>query len=107
MIKVKMFVDVYEDNWEHGEGSHANEWVESFEIDTDDKIIAISAAMEKSCYSFKEDFLDDDEGVFRYSVMVDENNCEASSSELELFKKGEIVLYSASIEFKLYQIMEI
>ena len=107
MIKVKMIVDVYEDDYNEGEIRHANYWEENHEFNHDDLDLAISDAMDKSYYSYNKKYLDNDDGVLRYSVMVDEDNCEASQSEIEEWKLGNKTLYSANIEFKLYKIEEV
>lgn len=107
IYQVNLAVDVYEDSYNEGEIRHANFWVEKYEVVADDKVLAISEAMEKIGYSFKAEYLDGDEGVLRYSVMVDEDNIEASSSEIAKWKLGYKVLYSANIEFKVYQLSEV
>lgn len=107
MYQVKLMVDVYEDDYNEGEIRHANFWEEKYEVEADDKIMAIAEAMEKTYYSFNEKYLDEDDGVYSYSVMVDEDNCEASNQEIEEWKNGNMKLYSANIAFKIYKMEEV
>lgn len=77
-----------------------------FHIDLTDPYEAIEQAMHRAGYSYNRDYLDTDE-QFSYSVMVDEDNSEASEREIDLWREGRVQLYSANLEFRLYRLEEI
>jgi hypothetical protein len=102
---IKANVDVYEDDYSYGEADYVNSWSESHEVVADSEIEAISKSMEKMCYSLDTKYLDNDDGIYRYSVIVDDDNCEASLVEIEAWKLGDKKLYSANINFAVYKMI--
>ena len=100
-VNLKYWVaDVYEDNYEQGEGDHVNSFDgkvhKTFEF-VDDLIRYISTNILYKDVS-KEEF-DIQDGVMSTSLLVDEANVPATDSEIELWKEGEIKLYSANYSF--------
>jgi len=100
-VNLKYWVaDVYEDNYEEGEGDHVNSFDgkvhKTFEF-VDDLIRYISTNILYKDVS-KEDF-DIQDGVMSTSMLVDEANVAATDSEIELWKEDEMKLYSANYSF--------
>jgi len=107
-VNLKYWVaDVYEDNYEEGEGSHVNSFDgkvhKTFEF-VDDLIRYISTNILYKDVS-KEDF-DIQDGVMSTSLLVDEANIPATDSEIELWKEDEINLYSANYSFYVQLVQE-
>jgi hypothetical protein len=107
-VNLKYWVaDVYEDNYEEGEGSHLNSFDgkvhKTFEF-VDDLIRYISTNILYKDVS-KEDF-DIQDGVMSTSMLVDEANVPATDSEIELWKEDEMKLYSANYSFYVQLVQE-
>ena len=114
-VQLQGHTEVYVDSYEHGELEHVNAFsfdkVEFEVVDKDD----IETALDKYFNNLGYDFNYTDDGwiepnIYSYHVLVDADNCEADSKEIELWKQDKMKLYSSLItvsidvvsEFKAY-----
>lgn len=93
--------DVYEDDFEEGEGKHVNSFsgeVNKIFGSIDDLLKYIG---DRITYedAKKENFSVNDDGRIDTSVLVDSENSPASKSEIEKWKNGELKLYNANYSF--------
>lgn len=102
---IKTYFDVYEDDYNNGEGKHVNSWDYQSEHD------AIESALQqhfgKLGLSYDANLSLEDDGNRWYSWTVDEDCCEATDEEIEQWKRGEIKLYSQHASIKIYKLEQI
>jgi hypothetical protein len=103
---IKSYHSIYEDSYNDGELDFANGYELSYFIKADSPANAIQQYIEnKLYYKFNSKcFCEDNEqsNVCHYNVLVDEENCEASESEYELWKQGKMQLYTDNIRIAVY-----
>jgi len=96
-LKVTIHVDVYEDDYEEGEGKNVNsytvDWLKNPIVKADDLLEYLYDNVYLSRYAT--DYTIDDDGFIHTSRLEDADGREASESEIEKWKKGEMKLYSA------------
>jgi hypothetical protein len=96
-LKVTIHVDVHEDDYEEGEGKLVNaytvDWLKNPIVKADDLLEYLYDKVYLSRYP--QDYAIDDDGIIHTSRLEDADGSEASESEIEKWKKGEMKLYSA------------
>lgn len=96
-LKVVIRVTVYEDDYEEGEGKLVNaytvNWLKNPIVKADDLLEYLYDNVYLSRYA--QDYVIDDDGIIHTSRLEDADGREASESEIEKWKKGEMKLYSA------------
>ena len=99
--------DVYKDSYNEGETENINYYNLKSIVQAKNPKEAIKQYFDKElCYSFNIDNSDTDEdGVLHYSVLVDEENSEATEKEIELWKEGKKVLYSNNITLSIFELV--
>lgn len=88
--KVECMHDVYVDSFERGELDHVNFFDTKGEYKVENPFEAIEKHLDSLGYDLKKEHCQIDEQETNkvwYSVLVDEENCKASDSEIELWKK--------------------
>lgn len=96
--KATMWVDVYEDDFNKGEGRLVNNWENNFSESTLEDLIS---EIEYNTDTNKSDWMIDNMNNYPNatevwaSQLVDANNVAASNSNIENWKNGEMQLYSA------------
>jgi hypothetical protein len=107
--KIKSIHHIFIDSYEQGEMEHVNFYNLESEIQANDINEAISLYFENVLF-YKFDFANcsilDDKKVLHYSVLCDSENCEASKSEMELWKKNKLTLYSNNIDIEIFELMQ-
>jgi hypothetical protein len=96
-LKVTIHVDVYEDDYEEGEGKNVNsytvDWLKNPIVKADNLLEYLYDNLYLSRYA--QDYTIDDDGFIHTSRLEDADGNKASESEIEKWKKGEMKLYSA------------
>ena len=97
IVNSKAYVDVYEDDYEQGEGAHVNTWeadVRGTYRSIQDLVNAISQ------YGFSDNVSDYGyiDGRIFTDAMVDVDNDEPSAAQIEAWKRGEEQLYAARFD---------
>ncbi len=100
--------DVYEDSYNEGEGDHVNSFNGKVgkSFDSADELIkyindeVIYKDMEKSDFSVMDD------GRIVTSLLVDSENSPASKSQIAIWEKGDLELYSANYNFYIKLVAE-
>jgi hypothetical protein len=102
---IKTYFEVFEDDYNEGEGKHVNSWSHQSEHD------AIESALQQHFgqlgLSYDVNHIHEDDGDRYYSWTVDEDCCEATEKEIEQWKRGEIKLYSQHANIKIYKLEQI
>ena len=95
--------DIYEDDYLEGQGNLIN----SFTLDSEQEISTPIEAIEKHFsnfgYSFDSANAEFDGNLCHYGFMVDDDNIEASTQELEWFKNGNKKLYADNTAIQVYE----
>lgn len=112
---VKTMHDVYVDDYNEGEGKHVNSYNLKGEIESEtpqdavqqyfDRHLGYNFAMNNAYVPHKEEE-DAPKNVLHYSVLVDEENVEASKEDIKLWQEGKKELYSNSIYLIIHQTIE-
>jgi hypothetical protein len=99
--------DVYKDAYNEGETENVNYYNQSRIIEAKSPIQAIKQYFDKElCYSFSIDNLDtDDDGTMYYYVLVDVDNCEATTEEVIQWKQNKKTLYSNNITLSMFKLV--
>lgn len=105
MYLIKTYFDVYEDDYNEGEGLAVNWWQHESEHDAIES--GLQQHFEKLGLSYDTNFLLEDDGNRWYSWIVDADNNEATESQAELWKQGKLNLYSLNANIKIYKLEEI
>lgn len=97
IVNSKGYVDVYEDDYEKGEGAHVN----TYEVDVRGTYGSIQELVSAiSSYGFSENT--DDYGYIDGRIfsdaMVDVDNDEPSEQQIEAWKRGQETLYAARVD---------
>lgn len=101
----KAFCDVYEDDYEEGEGGHVNSYKVKDEVSASSLKEALKEFVENSLYFTYYDgmnFDDISEGYVSASFLVNSNNEEASENEIDMWELGELTLYSCNAHISCY-----
>jgi hypothetical protein len=108
--------DVYVDTYKEGEGSYCNAYNHQAMIEAENQREAIQKYFEKELYfdfNFEYASIDHEEGIsektntLHYSNLVDENNAEASKSEIEAWKSEKVTLYSNNTFLTIFELTEV
>ena len=99
---IKTYFDVYEDDYNGGEGKHVNQW--AWESKHDAIESALQQHFEQVGLSYDVNFLLEDDGNRWYSWTVDEDCCEANEKEIEQWKQGKMQLYSMHASINVYKL---
>lgn len=102
---IKTYFDVYEDDYNEGEGLAVNWWQHESEHDAIES--ALQQHFDKLGLSYDANFLLEDDGNRWYSWIVDADNNEATESQAELWKQGKLNLYSLHANIKIYKLEQI
>lgn len=98
LVTKKGTIDCYVDDYENGEGDYANSW--DFDVRGEyDSAEDLIKAIAKETYLFDfgiKDFVFTD-GAIQTTDLVDEESIKADKHDIELWKKGEKILYSATM----------
>jgi hypothetical protein len=106
---IKSNHSVFIDDYEQGEGKQVNEYNLKAIIKAQNVKEALIKYFDKKLYfSFDIKFIhDNDEGGFYYSNLVDEENSEATESEVNQWKEGKKTLYSNNTYLSIYELNKI
>ena len=108
---IKTGHDIYIDSYNEGEGKQVNFYTLEGEVKADNPTQAIEQFFETTLYynfNMANAYIDDEiKNILHYSVLVDEENVEASKNEIELWKEGKKVLYSNNISLYIYELVEV
>lgn len=104
--------DVYEDDYEEGEGANVNWYTQDSIIQAKDVKSAIKEYFEKTLYidnfSFDNTATDEDQEVLFYSYLVDiENACITEEHILHFWKLGKLRLYSNNVTLRVAEIVSV
>ena len=102
---IKTYFDVYEDDYNEGEGKYVNQW--DYESEHDAIESALQQHFEQLGLSYDVNFLLEDDDDRYYSWTVDEECFEATQNEVEQWKQGRKQLYSMHANIKIYKLEEI
>jgi hypothetical protein len=108
--------EVYKDDYNEGETDYVNGYsLKSKIINSETTKEAIQKYFEDELYyKFNVDYayidheedIDASKNTLHYSVLVDNENSEASEYEIELWKKGELELYANNIFLTIHELTE-
>ena len=106
--KVVSFHNVYEDSYEEGELKQVNSYILDAMIEAKSPIAAIQKYfLDSLYYSFDiENAGKEEKDCIHYSNLVNNDNSEARKSEIELWKKGKIKLYSNNTIIEVFEIVK-
>lgn len=97
MLKVKVHVDVHEDDYEQGEGKNVNsytvDWLKDPTVKAEDLVKYLSNNLYLS--ENPNDYIIDDDGIIHTYQLQDGDGSEASESQIERWKEGKEKLYNA------------
>jgi hypothetical protein len=108
--------EVYIDTYNEGEGKHVNSYTQKAMISAENQREAIQKYFENELYfdfNFQHASIDHEEGLnenintLHYSNLVDDDNAEASKSEIEAWKRGVVTLYSNSTYLTIFELTEV
>jgi hypothetical protein len=102
---IKTYFDVYEDDYNEGEGKHVNQW--AWESKHDAIESALQQHFEQVGLSYDVNHMYEEDGMRNYSWTVDEDCCEATEKEIEQWKQDKMKLYSLNANIKIYKLEEI
>lgn len=103
-------IEIYEDDWNEGEGDFINEW--SFNIEgtyrsAEELIERIQNVTGMFLDHRPEDFIIETPGRLWTDEIVNFDNEKASRDEIERWKRGEIELYKADMYLEVYVVSDI
>lgn len=101
---IKTYFDVYEDDYNEGEGKHVNSW--DYESEHDAIESALQQHFGKLGLSYDVNLLLEDDDNRWYSWMVYEDS-QATDKEIQLWKQGKLNLYSLHANIKIYKLEQI
>ena len=101
--------DVYVDSYEQGEGESVNMYTQESEQESETIIGAVKKHYENVlCFDeFKDELAQFEEGetTLYYSNLVDQDNYEATTKQIDKWKKNKIKLYSNNITFEVFELI--
>jgi len=102
---IKTYFDVYEDDYNEGEGKFVTSWSHESEHD------AIESALQQHFgqlgLSYDAKHLYEEEGMRHYSWAVDEDCCEVTGKEIEQWMHDKMKLYSLNANIRIYKLEQI
>jgi len=105
---IKSYHSVSINKYNEGELETVNYYDLSNEIDAKNYKQAIEKYFaETLCYKLNFDYVDILGNMLIYNVLVDDENYEASESQIENWKNDEITLYNNNINLYVYELNEI
>lgn len=105
LIKTNHSIHKYD--YDQGELEFINEYQMSETILAETPKKALEKYIDKVLgFSFDVDEIESDENIY-FDVLVDYNNFQASTYDVELWKKGEQTLYNDCVYVKIYELNEI
>lgn len=104
----KVYYEATEDSYEEGLlfNGCSNSWTDTFDISANTAKEALAKAIKSTFYDINLDDGAYDRHIFMISILVDEDNAEATKEEVELWKKGEFRLWNLDISISLYKMIE-
>ena len=99
--------DIYEDSYTEGEIKRVSTYDSSATIFAEDPKAAVREYMESHLYIDPKDGVEYDDDIAYTSKMVDEDGARASNTEIEMWKKGELTLYSENITMRVYEMNQV
>jgi hypothetical protein len=105
---IKSITEVFEDNFEKGEGKGVNVYGVEGKIEAESPRDAVLKFIANNLY-FTDGTLEEDieEGSQKvYCTLVDNENNEPNNPQIEAWKRGEIVLYSSYTRFTVSQLIK-
>jgi hypothetical protein len=102
---IKTYFDVYEDDYNEGEGKHMTSW--SWESEHDAIESALQQHFEQVGLSYDAQYLYDEDNIRSYSWTVDEDCCELTEKGIEHYRQGKKQLYSMHASINVYKLEEI
>jgi hypothetical protein len=100
------FTDVYEDDYEQGEGKNVNSLSEQINKSFTSGEELLNYIKNNILYSYNAYFHIDENGMLYASQLVDEEMSVASNSQIERWKKGQEKLYNANYSFEITKIKQ-
>lgn len=108
--KAEIEFTAYEDDYNEGEGNHVNTWMQTITADTKSELRnEILAATYSKWENLDDDQMNEYDWCTEYhtSYMANEDNQgDASKSEIELWKKGELKLYAVNCHILVTEVTE-
>lgn len=107
---IKADTEVFENNFNEGEGRFANAYDIEGKVEAETPRDAVLKFIASKLY-FTDGTLDADDNVEEgsqkvYCTLVDVENTEPSETQIEAWKRGEIVLYNSYTRFRVFQLVE-
>lgn len=104
--------DIYEDDYEEGEGANVNWYTQDSIIQAKDVKSAIKEYFEKTLYiddfSFDNTTTDEDQEVLFYSYLVDVENTHITKEHILYFwRLGKLRLYSNNVTLRVAEIVSV
>lgn len=97
VLEIKVYVDVYEDDYEYGEGKFVNsytvDYLKTTKVEAKDLLKYLSHYLYLS--DNPNDYVIDEDGRIHTTQLQDDDGNEASESQIERWKQGKEKLYSA------------
>ena len=101
--KVISIHDIHEDYYTEGQGKLIASFNLNSEQNANSPVEAIEKHFNSFGYKFEDKLAQFDVNVCHYGFMVDEDNAEASTQELEQFKNGSKKLYADNTTIQIYE----
>ena len=102
---IKTYFDVYEDDYNEGEGKYVSQW--DWESEHDAIESAMQQHFEQHGLSYDANYLFHEDDIRSYSWTVDEECSEATEKQIEQWKQGRKKLYSMHASIKIYKLEQI
>lgn len=108
---ITSFHDIYEDDFNEGEGKHVNTFDLKGNIKAENPIEAVKTYIQEVAgYDVSDDATidvhDERPNVAFWGATVDNDNVQASESEIERWKEGKMKLYSDHMEITVQELIE-
>jgi hypothetical protein len=104
---IRTCFDVYEDDYNEGEGKYVNSWDYQSKHDADEIQSAMQQHFEQHGLSYDANYLFHEDDIRSYSWTVDEECFEATEKQIEQWKQGRKKLYSMHASIKIYKLEQI
>jgi hypothetical protein len=104
---IECFHNIYVDHYENGELDNVNNYDTEGKYSVSNIYDAIEKHLASLGYDFNKDFCQLDEentNVVFYSVLVDAQSYEATTSQIELWKQNKFDLYSNNLTLYVYEV---
>lgn len=110
LFLIQSYHTVHIDDYNMGELDYVNTWDTEAQIYAENADQVINDYLQNHLYynlDIKCGEVDKDANCFRTSLLVDNDNLQPTSAEVDAWKKGELTLFSMDIELHLYTINEV